>query len=324
MKKFDGEWFLKEIGADLDLGRQLKVLAEGVLWPSTASAASIQVLGPPEYDDVAARKAANRTEGEGEGERREGQEPKPEGRSRRTWPSSSASPEFRKSQLAGIASDHHTKDLASALAAYPQFKVRLAPPGVWLSGRIQPIPSLPDGASIVMVYPFEPSYTIRGWAWWDCGIWVGPRHTNYGDGSICAFEPTDRTGVWRAGDPLLQLLDYWASWLGRHIYLTRMGRWPGPQSLHTAFERLNEHRPGEMCGCGSSVRYEQCCRIKDTALSATVRKEEFRKVFPWPFRHPPITYQDCMRLAMQPPVSAEQIRARHQLRRMLRTPYSVQ
>jgi hypothetical protein len=193
----------------------------------------------------------------------------------------------------------------------------------WLSGPIQPIPGLPDSASIVMVYPFKASYAIRGWAWWDCGIWVGPRHTNYGDGSICAFEPTDPTGIWRPGDPLLQLLHYWASWLGRHIYLTRLGRWPGPQSLHTAFERINEHRPHEMCGCGSGEQYAQCCHSKDVALPTAARQEEFSKFFPWPFRQPPKTYQDCMRLAMQPPVSAGQIRARQQLPRMLRTPYPV-
>jgi hypothetical protein len=295
-------------------------MAEGVLRPSTAPAAFFEVLGQQELHNATPEKERSRKGREGR-EGREGPQETPQ--ARRSRPSNSSAQELRSAELGGKISTYHATDLAGALAEYSQFRLRLAPPGAWLTGTIRPVPAQEDNAVVILVYPFEPFYPIHCWAWWDTGIWVGPRHTNYGDGSVCAFEPADTTGVWRGGDPLLQLLDYIACWIARHIFLKRRGRWPGPQSLHTAFERLTEHAPNELCGCGSPYLYEVCHRPSDTAMAETERIAEFLRFCPHPFRNPPRTKSDCLRIAMQRPISIGYARARYELPRMLRTPFSI-
>jgi hypothetical protein len=313
----DGNWFLEQIGADLDRGRQLRVMAEGVLRPSTTPAAFYEVLGQQEQHHATAQEGRN-------GEGREG--PQEAGQARqapRSRASDTPAQELRSAELAGKISAYQATDLASALTEYKQLGLRLAPPGAWLNGTIRPVLGHKDSAAIVLVYPFDPIYPIRCWAWWDVGVWVGPRHTNYGDGSVCAFEPADTIGAWRPGDPLLQMLDYIACWIARHIFLKRIGRWPGPQSLHTALERLTDHAHDELCGCGSRELYDACHRPRDLAMSESERRIEFLRFCPHPFRHPPRTQEDCMQLAMQIPVSVGHMRARYELPCMLRTPFSI-
>ena len=92
--------------------------------------------------------------------------------------------------------------------------------------------------------------------------WIGPRHTNYPDGSICAYEPSD--GTWSFGNPLVELFDLYSVWALRHLHLRTFGRWPGPQAVHRPYERLLELNPEEHCGCGSQARtYAECCRPED-------------------------------------------------------------
>lgn len=152
-------------------------------------------------------------------------------------------------------------DLEGAVKAYPQMRIRLAPPLAWLSAWIWPIRGLQKEALLVIGYSLDCPTTPRSWAWWDAGVWIGPRHTNYPDGSICSYEPPD--GTWGPGRPLVELLDLQVVWIVRHLYLRHFGRWPARQVLHTAFERLREHEPGEFCGCDSGRRYDQCCLETD-------------------------------------------------------------
>jgi hypothetical protein len=92
--------------------------------------------------------------------------------------------------------------------------------------------------------------------------WIGPRHTNYFDGSICAYEPTDHT--WHVGMPLVELFGYYTLWAARHFHLRQVGFWPGPQRVHHASERLAEVKPNELCGCSEGIRaYQDCCRQRD-------------------------------------------------------------
>jgi hypothetical protein len=107
---------------------------------------------------------------------------------------------------------------------------------------------------------------VRSWAFWRDPLahpeWIGPRHTNFPDGSICAFEPKD--GTWCFGDPLVQLLDLCTLWALRHLYLQEFGRWPGYQSIHFPGERLLELRGDEHCGCSNSEKlYANCCMPTD-------------------------------------------------------------
>jgi hypothetical protein len=209
------------------------------------------------------------------------------------------------------------------MAEYKQFRLRIAAAGAWVTGRIQPIPFLQDGATVVLFYPFDQGLIVRAWAWWDCGVWIGPRHTNYGDGSICAFEPSDTVGVWRPGDPLLRLLDFISCWIARQIYFLHNGRWPGPQSLHTAFERVNEHRPGELCGCGAAAPYENCHQPADLLLSPKARLLEFKRACPNPSRSPPRSFADCADLASQRLVAPGYAIARFQIPRMTIAPFRI-
>src|SRR5690606_35556821 len=160
--------------------------------------------------------------------------------------------------------DGMRRDLGDATAAYPNMRIRFAPPVAWLLCETSPILGLTDRAYLLTRYPLAGSEPIASWAWWKPGIWIGPRHTNYGDGSICSFEP--QHGTWSPGDGLVRLLDLPAVWIVRHLYLRHFGRWPGDQVIHTPFERLRDHRPGERCGCGSFQAYERCCRARDIAV----------------------------------------------------------
>jgi hypothetical protein len=176
-----------------------------------------------------------------------------------------------------------------AAAAYPTMRVRVAPPVVWLLTRNHPILGLPDEALTLTGLPIdldggdgEENRPFVSWAWWDVGIWIGPRHTNFGDGSICSFEPSH--GTWRPGDSIVTLLDLHAVWVARHLHLRHFGRWPGKQILHTAHERVIDQRPGELCGCGSLRQYSACHQASDRGRTRYERLSEFTRRYPNPKR----------------------------------------
>ena len=172
------------------------------------------------------------------------------------------------------------------------------------------IVGLPDKAYLLTVMPLDPTAlphgskkSVTSWAWWDVGIRVGPRHTNYGNGSVCSFEPDHRT--WTSGDSIVALFDLNAVWIARHLFLRHFGRWPGDQVLHTAHERLSEHRRGELCGCGSLQLYEHCHRDADTKTSAYDRLQEFRCRVDDPGRQvPDRAWEELARLLRQPPAGS--------------------
>ena len=113
---------------------------------------------------------------------------------------------------------------------------------------------------------------VNTWAWWDHGLHVGPRHTNY-DGAACVFEARDAS--WTGDSSLIELFDMTTVWAFRHLHLRVIRRWPGRQILHTAFERMNETQPGELCGCGSAVAYKRCCQGRDGSLSEIAVARQF-------------------------------------------------
>lgn len=167
-----------------------------------------------------------------------------------------------------------TGDLSGVEVAYPGVRVHATPDMVILLNRIQPIRGLPDSALLLTAWPRAYDRWPASWAWWSPGIWVGERHTNYPDGSVCAFEVSD--GTWRRGQSAVVFLDLQSVWLARHLHLKRLGRWPGRQILHTAHERVIEHRAGEFCGCDCGRLYEQCCHDGDVRLGAYGRLKDFR------------------------------------------------
>lgn len=203
----------------------------------------------------------NEREGEGEGE---GGPAAGEGERPTAWkgPTSSAAP-----IISGEGLDLELVGRLEELTkAYPHVRVLSAPPGVWILTRITPIPGLESAwlASLLSPEIVRPPW-VRTWAWWDSGVWVGPRHTNYPDGSICAFEEQDES--WIQEESLVDLWDLYALWITRHLHLRRIGYWPGEQVLHTAHERLAEQQPQELCaGCRSFRLYGDCHHDRDVAV----------------------------------------------------------
>ena len=169
------------------------------------------------------------------------------------------------SVLGPAASAAYGKELNDLYDSYPGSAVFPQARGFWLVAKSLLLPQL-DRCAIFLIGVDVEAGILRSWAFWKTPIslprWIGPRHTNFSDGSICAFEPTDLT--WRFGDPLVSLLDYYSVWAVRHLYLEVEGRWPGYQAVNHPYERILEFREDEHCGCNSSGKlYRDCCYERD-------------------------------------------------------------
>jgi hypothetical protein len=192
----------------------------------------------------------------------------------------------RPSVLRELTAQHveRREDLAGAMREYKQLRLSFAPawpfdPALWLSGWVEPIAGLDDAFLLIRYPSMAPSWPVSAWAWWRNGIRIGPRHTNYGDGSICSYEPGDTAGAsWARGMPLLRLLDFHSLWIARHLHLAMFRWWPGKQVLHTPHERLAEQQALELCGgCASGRQYDGCCRPKDELIPPAERVAEYRR-----------------------------------------------
>lgn len=260
MDKVIGLTLLERIGKGLDEGIYPIVHDGGIVEPGRSHS---RILEPGEEKFYGKERQRGSTTGPGEGTT---------GRSR-----SSGGPSARGSGSTCTASSFLSKlndealaDLLGVAGAYRQVRLRATPDLVWLLNCVTPIRGLDDSAILITAYPLDPSYEVTSWAWWGPGIiWIGPRHTNFVGGSVCAFQPKD--GTWYRGEPLIELIDLQVLWIVRHLYLREFGYWPGRQELHTAYERLRDHRPGEMCGCDSGRRYEECCRESDERIDPVDR-----------------------------------------------------
>jgi hypothetical protein len=150
---------------------------------------------------------------------------------------------------------------------YPATRLWRQQEGVWLLTRSLLLPGLARNAVFLIGICYaEP--LVRSWGFWIDMIgspaWIGPRHTNFPDGSICAFEPSDQT--WVFGDSIVKLLDIYTLWAIRHLHLELFGRWPGYQAVSDSYERILEIRGDEHCGCSESARlYRDCCQQSDLA-----------------------------------------------------------
>jgi hypothetical protein len=143
---------------------------------------------------------------------------------------------------------------------------------MWLLARSSIISGLAGEATILVALPYRSGVGPRAWGFWTAGAetrWIGPRHTNFQDGSICAFSPDE--GAWPEGGDLRTLLDLYRVWTLRHLHLEVFGRWPGKQyglfgvdAGVQAYYRQRECNDDELCGCGSETRrYSECCKPSD-------------------------------------------------------------
>jgi len=143
---------------------------------------------------------------------------------------------------------------------------------MWLHATSAILSGLARTATFIVALPFRPGAGPRAWGFWNAAgqyCWIGPRHTNFQDGSICAFAPSD--GAWSEGADLRTLLDIYSVWALRHLHLEVFGRWPGKQYALfggspkvQAYYRRIECKDDELCGCGSEARrYAECCKPSD-------------------------------------------------------------
>lgn len=200
---------------------------------------------------------------------------RPPGRQRATsgsWTPCSAPPTIC-SDLRNL----YQNELTAVLQAYPETQVWQQEDGIWLLTESVLLAGLNQKAVFLTGIPFSRERLPRAWGFWMRipmihPVWIGPRHTNMPDGSICAFDPKDCT--WEVGGSLVSLLDLYSLWALRHLHLQVYGYWPGRQVATFVAERLMELKPFEHCGCGGDKPYAECCReadLKADRISETMR-----------------------------------------------------
>lgn len=283
------EWealqILEAIGRQLDADDVVNVRDGGFVVPSTAAASSLN-SGKEMWNGSA--KGAGRP-ATGPRQRTPGWQG-PSGGSR---PAGTAAPLVGES-----VRRQYEIELNDLAQHYPGTQLWRQELGVWLLSPSQLIGGLGRSALILsgLSYAWP---TVRSWAFWAHAFakpkWIGPRHTNFNDGSICSFEVTDRT--WLYGQPIVGLIDLHTVWVMRHLHLELFGRWPGRQVAHFGIERLIELTDNDLCGCGASIRYADCCKPRDQAQTRVSDAVEYA-LRP---RVPPQAVVDIVNGAAPPP-----------------------
>lgn len=249
---------LGEIGRQLDANVFPHVFDNGVVMPSASDVAS-SALGEDTEDEqqrprgpsAGSRKGTARRERTPRGSRQAGAPARVGG---------------------GLLRTAYEAQLVSLEEAYPALRVFPDDDGMWLQAKSAILSGLDYGATFLVALPFAPGAGPRAWGFWndpDGLLWIGPRHTNFFDGSICAFSPGDN--AWAEGGDLTSLIDLYTVWALRHLHLKVLGRWPGrqyslppPNEVLNPYYRLVQCKDAELCGCGSlTTRYADCCKPKD-------------------------------------------------------------
>jgi hypothetical protein len=185
--------------------------------------------------------------------------------------------------------EKYEAELVAVCKAYPGTKIWRQEEGLWLLVESSLLTGLQQSATFLIGISYAYA-AVRSWGFWRAGlvdaIWIGPRHTNFTDGSICAFEPGDKT--WFFDSPIVELLDFYTVWALRHLHLKIFGRWPGPQVVHHPYERILELRADEYCGCGVSGKlYGECCQTEDLARNQITDAIDFLRCTSGGIRKPP-------------------------------------
>lgn len=199
-----------------------------------------------------------------------------------------------------VGSDLHSQyegGLSAVLQAYPSTEFWQQKDGFWLITESCLFPGLQKKAYFLTGVSLI-SGLVRGWGFWASNAhefqWIGPRHTNFPDGSICAYEVRDKT--WLTGDSLVELLDLFTIWALRHLHLEVLSRWPGPQAVIFPYERLLELNDDELCGCDGSngKRYFACCKEKDLVRDRIADAMKFNFLTGGGMRQPPLSISKFM------------------------------
>lgn len=242
---------LKAIGLGLDAGILPTVFNRGVIRPESSSV----VLKPSGQENADARQQSTRPA------TRPWERPaRGQGTSGQSGASDSGAPFVQSGlRLRYAEGVGECRDAYPGLLSFPQEKQ------MWLFTESYLIEGFGRRAAFAVQLPYTSKKPVRAWGFWTTAVsksWIGPRHTNFPDGSICAFEPRDRT--WVPGQSLITLLDLYSLWAVRHLYLEKYGKWPGRQSVPIAAERLLELGNDEFCGCEHPLgTYARCCKPYD-------------------------------------------------------------
>lgn len=197
--------------------------------------------------------------------------------------------------------DRYEAELDAVRRAYPGAHIWSREDEVWLLTESSLLPGLRQAAVFLTVVSYS-RLAARGWGFWNglAGpVWIGPRHTNFPDGSICAFALAD--GTWTMGDPLVSLLDLYSLWALRHLHYREFGRWPGAQEVSYPYERLTELRADELCGCGSDALYGDCCQEHDLRRDRIADAVYFLARTSGGYRNPPQAVITSVRDGIAPP-----------------------
>lgn len=219
---------------------------------------------------------------------------------RRQGASRGSRPSGPASRIGGDLHHAYESQLRLAGEAYPTLATFPDKDGLWLLAKSSVLPSLTREATLIVALPYRPGLGPRAWGFWTAAetppTWIGPRHTNFHDGTICAFAPNE--GAWSEGGDLRTLFDLYTVWAARHLYLEVFGRWPGkqyallgsPLALQVLY-RLSECEDDELCGCGSeTLQYADCCKTEDLKWNRLQLIEHFMSAIPGGFgsRKPPV------------------------------------
>jgi hypothetical protein len=202
-------------------------------------------------------------------------------------------------KCANILSYYENSNLREVMRAYPQTIVQYVTNGMWLRIESQLLRNFQERVTFLVLIANCGGPIIRSWAFWTTAQsvqWIGPRHTNYPDGSICAFLPQDNS--WCLGESLVALLDIYHVWALRQLHLRVHGTWPGPQHSSHLFERLSEFQDAELCGCDEpNGTYNECCKNADFSLKKVATLTDISFMLNSAFREPP---NEIVRFAKSP------------------------
>ncbi len=215
-----------------------------------------------------------------------------------SWPSGAPSP-----LLDAVGGSAYQAELGAVCEAYPGARIWGQGEDFWLLVESSLLQNLPRKVYFLVAVSTT-NQLVRAWAFWNsCAVgvtWIGPRHTNFPDGSICAFEPRD--GTWQFGDSLVTLLDIYSLWALRHLHYEVFGRWPGPQSVTPPYERMLELHDDEYCGCGQSQKlYTECCKPIDNKRKLLAAAVSFGFFSAFTVRNPPKPVVQFMLMMEFPP-----------------------
>lgn len=297
------ETSLREIGKQLDAFLFPSVKNGGIVVPSRPAVSLSSVGKEHEHAQAGQKRSAT---GSREGQpvwQRTSAGPQPAAGSRSS--ERSGSPDHAAPLVGTDFRAQYLRELGEVERAYPGSQHWHCDDCIWIIVQSALLPGVSPKANFAVRVPLEDkNERVRAWGFWGnhaIGFeWIGPRHTNFPDGSICAFEQTDQT--WLLGDSLIALLDLYTLWALRHLHLRTFGRWPGAQAVHFPYERVLELRDDEYCGCASSTRfYGQCCKNSDLELNLIAEAIRFAFLMGGGLRRPPEAVVKFMRERREPP-----------------------